>query len=433
MSLIDEMRDAVADSKIGSEKIYTPTYSTGFDLLDYYNGRYRPDGSVEVGVDAGKIITVIGKSGSGKTTFAIQTAINIINPYPEGFIAHLDYEKGTNINRIMALSGWDKNKIKEKYMLINSGIYAESLYTLVKKLAELKIDKYDKYKYDTGEKDYNGNPIYELQPTVVLVDSWALLASKDITDEKELSGSMSASSIAKTNNAIVKRIVSHMEQANIILIAINHIGQKIEIGFTKTQAQINYLKQDETLPGGSSIIYLANTLIKIVTSTKLDPDEKFGIKGFLCIVELIKSRSNESGKKFTMVFNQSEGFDNLLSNLNMLLENKMLSGSPRAYRIGDCPVTFTLKTFKEKYYDNEELREAFDKAVNEKLLEAIPEVIKTSAEAIANAVVNDSQDFGTAANGVKLIELYDEDYNVYLGEDGKYYDGESGEEVVYED
>lgn len=61
--------------------------------------------------------------------------------------------------------------------------------------------------------------------------------------------SMSASSIAKTNNAVIKRIPGILKKANITLIIINHITKKIEIGFTKTQADVNYLKQDETIPG----------------------------------------------------------------------------------------------------------------------------------------------------------------------------------------
>lgn len=56
--------------------------------------------------------------------------------------------------------------------------------------------------------------------------------------------SMSASSIAKTNNAVIKRIPGILKKANITLIIINHITKKIEIGFTKTQADVNYLKQD---------------------------------------------------------------------------------------------------------------------------------------------------------------------------------------------
>lgn len=41
---------------------------------------------------------------------------------------------------------------------------------------------------------------------------------------------MSATSIARTNNSVIKRITGPMGSANIILIVINHINKKVEIG-----------------------------------------------------------------------------------------------------------------------------------------------------------------------------------------------------------
>ena len=68
---------------------------------------------------------------------------------------------------------------------------------------------------------------------------------ENVSEEEELSGQMSATSIARVNNSIIKRLAGPLERGNIILIAINHITQKIEINaFAKTQAAINYLKQD---------------------------------------------------------------------------------------------------------------------------------------------------------------------------------------------
>lgn len=437
--LLDEFRTVIEKEKIAEEVIHMPTYSTGFDVMDYRNGRIQGN-DLEIGFDGGRIITFIGKSGSGKTTLAEQIAINIAKKYEESNIIHMDYERASNMARIKALSGWSDEEVKKKYLLLNRGLYAESLYSLVKNLAKTKLsaDIYEKIKIPTGKVDNFGKEVYTLPPTIVIVDSWALLAPKDIADESELSGSMSATSIAKTNNAIVKRLVGILEQANIMLFIINHITQKIEINaFSKTQAQVNYLKQDESIPGGTSCVYLATNVIKITTSTKLNEDEKYGIQGFMTILEYIKSRSNEAGRKFEMVFSQSDGFDNLLTNLNILNERKLLKGSPRAYYIeGAEGVKFTWKTFKEKYYENEVLRKVFDKTVKEVMMDFIPKPsdrpeedypIEEEVEENTTPVVDEFDD----SEEIELIKCVDKKNDIWQGSDGHYYDGETGEEVEY--
>lgn len=422
MSLINEMRNFVSKEKLGSENYYIPVYSTGFDIVDYRNGRIE-NGDFNVGINGGKIFTVIGKSGSGKSTFAIQTAINIAKQYEESQIIHLDFERSTNAARIQALSGWDEETLNNKYMLLNRDISTEKTYKLIKGIGNLKREQtnFEKLKIDTGMKDANGDTIYALPPTIVLIDSWATMIPEDIEDEKELSGSMSASSIAKTNNALIKRISGTLESANIILIIINHITQKIEIGFTKTQAQVNYLKQDETLPGGSSCIYLADTLLKLVTSTKLDESDGLGIKGFQVIGEFAKTRSNEAGRKFDMVFSQTNGFSNVLSNFINLKNAGYLKGNGRAYYFDNLPdFKFTQKNFLEKYNESEEFRKAIDENVKELYKTYIP-----TPDNIEDNSSNEEED-------VYLEELVDEENNIWRGSDGNYYT-EDGEPVEYEE
>jgi hypothetical protein len=46
----------------------------------------------------------------------------------------------------------------------------------------------------------------------------------------------------------MKRLVQPCKEANIIVIFINHINQKVSTSIFPTKANINYLKQDETIP-----------------------------------------------------------------------------------------------------------------------------------------------------------------------------------------
>ena len=108
------------------------------------------------------------------------------------------------------------------------------------------MNNYDDYSYDTGLLDESGDPIIKLQPTVYLLDSFAMLMPEKFATEDEMSGQMSTTATAKANAKIFRTIIPLLKAANIILFVINHINQKIDINpMAKTKAQINYLKQDE--------------------------------------------------------------------------------------------------------------------------------------------------------------------------------------------
>lgn len=425
--LIDRFREMIGkDASLGQESLPMPNFSSGFDLLDYYNGSYAGEDSVITGLEGGKIITFIGKSGTGKTTLAIQTGCNIVDKYEQSQMIHLDFERATNINRIKTITGWSDKKLKQKYIHMNRHISTESAFKLIKAIADVKLQEKDSLEIPSGMYDDDGNEIMMLPPTVVLIDSLAVMAPNKIEEDSEMGGSMTASAIAKANTQLFKRIVSPLMDANIILIVVNHINAKIEINpMVKTQAQVNFLKPDETLPGGNAPIYLSNYIFKLVASKKLEPDKEYGIKGFEVVVELIKSRSAAAGLKFTLVFDQANGFDNLLSNYVLLKDNKLIKGAGRGYYLESCPdVKFSQKTFKEKYYENEELRKAFDSEVKRVLMGLIPEP---------------EADFEDDLNPDSFT--WNEEYEVYIDKNGNCYDSnyepvtlydEDGNEIEFE-
>ncbi|ALN97833.1 hypothetical protein Bp8pS_154 [Bacillus phage vB_BpuM-BpSp] len=368
LDLTGFIKDMIKKEKLGEEARFVPSYRTGLDALDYRIGKYD-EGEKVIGLEGGKIVTVIGKSGVGKTSMVIDIAKNIVDPFKYSNIIHLDYERSTSMSRIRQVTGWSTEKAESKYILLNREIYSDTLFQLIKKTARMKVEKFNELKIDTGKVDNDGNPIFVLPPTVIIVDSWALLTPKELDEKDELSGSMTAAAIAKTNNQIMKRSVSELERGNIMLLVINHINQKIDINpMQKTQAQVNYMKQDESIPGGGSAIYLANTLIKLVASSKLEKDKDFGIKGFKVNIEILKSRSNEAGSKVETIYSQEKGYQNTLTSFNLL--KPYLKGNGRAYYYEELPdVKFTQKNFEEKYNSIPELKEVFDKKVDEVLSE----------------------------------------------------------------
>lgn len=415
-NLIEDMKKIISSQKLGKENIYSPFYKTGIDILDYRNGQMTDDDGLSLGIKSGILMSIIGKSGTGKSTMAIQIATHIVDQFENSNLFYLDFERGMDITRLKSLTGWSTEKYLDKAILLNSEINSESVLYIAKAISLTKNDpkNYEEIAINTGKLDRDGNEIRVLPPTVMIVDSVPVMVPKDILDEKEMSGSMSAAQIAKTNNTIFKRIISVLEEANILLILINHITDNIDIGIVKKAASINYLKQSESIPGGTSSLYLSSNILKLTHHSKLEEEKDYGIKGFIVNGDLIKSRSNEAGRVFQMVYSQSEGYDNILTNLRELKNQDMIGGNGRAYYLKTLPdIKFTQKNFKEKYLTIPELKEAVDLQVAE----------------LYEKFISNRDLLNYEEPELELIECIDEESDVWLANDGKYYIKETMEEV----
>lgn len=238
------------NSKLGQESRPMPSYDTGLTLFDYMNGKVDINGNIQTGIDGGKILTIVGRTGVGKTTLAIQMATNIVKDFDNGQVIHLDIERATNPTRIMNISKWDLETYESKYIHMDENLNTESVYATINALASMKMEMKEELEYDTGMTDLEGNKVMRLQPSVIILDSVAMLAPEKVDESEEMAGAMTATAIARANTHLFKRLPGVLNDANIILIAINHINTKVDINpMARTAADINFLKQDETLPG----------------------------------------------------------------------------------------------------------------------------------------------------------------------------------------
>lgn len=377
--LATQFREAVSkhkDYRMKEESTAGVAYPTGFLNFDFMNGTVVHVNSdsrnfkyYSVGIQDGCLVMLIGRSGCGKTTWAVQTAANIIRPFKNATMFHDDIEGGIDPNRREILSGFHGKEFEDRYIHRNTGVTAENFYERLRMIHDMKLANREEYEYDTGFFDSNGKRLYKLEPTVYILDSLALLMPAQYTEEEELSGSMSATAAAKTNSMSFKRIIPMLKAANIILLVINHINKKIDINpMQRTKSQVAYLKQDESLPGGNTVIYLTNILLKFDDNSKLKQDEAFGIAGNLVDITLIKSRNNRAGKSCTLVFEQDRGFDPELSLFVMLKNAKRINGAGAYLYVGNCSdVKFSQKNFKQKLKESPELRQAFITEVMEML------------------------------------------------------------------
>jgi RecA/RadA recombinase len=363
--LVRQFREAIAkskDFKLKAEAEFSVSYPTGFLAFDFMNGcaihikDKKTNTEMQyysIGITDGSMVMVIGRSGCGKTTFVVQSAASIVEPFENGSIFHEDIEGGINSARVHTLTKWSEEKIESCYFIRNTGITAENFYQRMKMIYDLKMKSREDYIYDTGLIDFYGNRVYKLIPTVFILDSLALLMPETYAEEEELSGQMSATAAARANASVFKRIVPMLKSGNIILFIINHINQKIDINpMQRSKAQVSYLKQNEACPGGNTPIYLANTFIRCDDGTKLKSTEAFHIDGSIVDITLIKSRTNKAGKTCSLVFDQERGFDKELSMLLLIKNAGRLNGAGAYLYIGDhSEMKFQQKDFKNKIKD----------------------------------------------------------------------------------
>lgn len=332
-------------------------YETGFAPFDYRNGymvqvRDLDENVVEeyasMGLVGGSFTTVVGKSGTAKTTFVIQAAANIVRKFSSSFVQHYDLEQALTYTRIKAVTGYKQAELQDKYVLKQEKSFIEDIFDGIMAIAKEKEENRKDYTYNTGLKNEFNQVIMAYEPTVVIIDSIPTVSSKDASGEME--GGTYANRVAKALAQFYKRLTPVIKTYNIMVIAINHINQKIEINpMMKTQAQLVYMKMDESMPGGNAPIYYAHNLLKFVTAGKYVAD-KDGFDGFRVRCELLKSRTNKAGQFCHLAYNQVLGFDPIHTMYEFADDNELLEGKNPYKRFKGHP---------DSKFDSRKLRKAF--------------------------------------------------------------------------
>lgn len=237
-------------------------YSCGFPTLDYRNGclvESRDDDEVvidereSVGIVGGSFITTVGKSGVAKTTLMIQTGANIVRKFQNGLLVIYDLEQSLTMTRIKNITSLTQRELADKVVLRQEKNYIEDIFTGIMDIANEKEANKQDYLYETGLLDEFGKPIVAYEPTFILIDSIPTLSTKEIDNNTDMEGQTYANRIARQIAQFYKKLMPVIRTYNITVAAINHINAKIDINpMAKSQAQLQYMKQDEAMPGGNS-------------------------------------------------------------------------------------------------------------------------------------------------------------------------------------
>lgn len=368
--LMTLFRDKINKSKSTDikEAEFDVMYPTGFLTLDYLNGcqvHVKSDSMDmnydSVGIMDGSSNLFVARAGTGKSTLVVQIIGNLLRQFPDSVAYIDDIEGSLPIPRKEFLLGLDEEELRNRVFMRNAGITTENVYDQIRAIYDIKMEKKSEFEYDTGKLDIYGNRIYKLIPTFYFIDSLALLMPNEVMEDDDIGGNMTGSSVAKQNTALVKKISQLLKAANIILFTINHILDDIQIGFIPKPQQIAGLKQGERIPGGRTMLYLANNMFRLDEKGLLKEAEGYGINGSVVDITIVKSRTNASRRSVPLVFDKSNGgFDNILSILHFLKTEGYVSGAGKSTYFVDYPDTkFSLKGFKDQLLTDTNLQQAF--------------------------------------------------------------------------
>ena len=141
---------------------YYDCYSTGFLPIDYLNAfrvNYmradgQPDSKLMTGLMGGKFITIIGYSGTGKTTLADQIGWSICNSVPANadeetvrkfrentMFIHVDVEHTATMSRIRELTGASQWDVDNRIILDNDNTYIEDVMAMISDIASKSVHK----------------------------------------------------------------------------------------------------------------------------------------------------------------------------------------------------------------------------------------------------------------------------------------------------
>ena len=294
------------------------------------------------------------------TTLAIQLASNIARQYDNANIIHYDCEQRMDISRIENISKYSAKEFDSGKYILKSGLVGlDTIQEMIVKLYAGKMKLKNEIILKTDFKDEFGRSIDMLPPTIIIIDSITSVFNetfswdnnKELSDIEKLQSNTDGARSAKTLKGFFKDILPLCKEANIIIYAVNHINSNMSMNsFIPVSKQQNFLKQDESIPGGKTMIYYPFNIIKLIAKPSDDfTEEGDGFNGHMVMVEPVKSSTNQSGNdskgvSFKLVFSFKSGFDSLRSLVLYGKELGLIEGNKNKMKFkDDSSFTFSFK------------------------------------------------------------------------------------------
>lgn len=350
------------------------SYKTGIPVLDYYLGYLLRvfdendkvvDTYPSVGISAGCYVTLVGKPSTAKTSMLVSIAANIVRPFDNGSVIHFDLEKSSNYSRIQSLTKLKVSDMKAgKYILRQEINTISDIKKTIIRLYMEKTKNPDAYNYHTNKMNEFGEEIVIPEPTVIIIDSIASLSTelnenskKDYVKIEDISSQTDRMRLTAEISRFFTECLPYMRAANIMVFSINHIKPKSSIGLVPSPAEIMYLDQDETMPGGKAPQYYAHILLKnkALGSEKYTLEEH-GFDGFGIECKIIKSRVSQAGQSVFLVYDKIKGIDSLRTSIAWLKDNGLITGTKNKMTfVDDKSYSFSVVNCHDEFKNNPDL------------------------------------------------------------------------------
>lgn len=364
-------------------------YSTGFKALDainaftvsYINKKGETCTDIAEGIIGGRFIAIVGCSGTGKSTLADQIAWNIVKPYPNGLMMHVDAEQTVLANRVYETLGIsvDDEEAMSKIIINKDSTYIEDVLSIVDDICANKEVLGKEVMYEADGRWFGKKTIWIYEPTVIIVDALPSFVSKSI-DTTVIDGQMTVNRDVAMVGQFYQKLLPKMNKYNITIIATNHIRPKIIVNpYDVPPAQAMLLNKSETLPRGQAPIYYSTSIFRLNAAGKsaVFKEDTYGFEGFECTAQATKSKTAFIGSECKMIFRDDCGFDEAYSLLATAYDNSMIEGrNPYLYLTGEPDFKFSRKEFGTKYKNDPDFKQAvlramepiFNKKIKSKLL-----------------------------------------------------------------
>lgn len=372
--LLDALKSGKHKGLIESNDEFA-VYSTGFQALDAINAfavPYNlPDGTIATdiarGVIGGRFITLIGMSGTGKSTLADQIGWNIVKDYPNGLLIHCDIEETVLRPRLLEILGVSVNSPDNDRIIVKKdGVYIEDILTLVNDICIFKDSLKDECMYEIDGKWFGKKKVKIYEPTVIIIDSLPSFTSSSV-DTTSIDGQMATNRDVAMVSQFYTKLLSKISKYNITIIATNHIKPKIIVDvYNPPPSQLMMLGKNESLPRGQAPIFYASNIIRLYASGKssIVKKEEYGFEGFECTALAAKSKTAFVGGSCKLIFREDKGFDEAYTLLATAYENDIVCGrNPYLYLKGDENTKFSKSNFGEKYNSDPEFRASICKSM----------------------------------------------------------------------
>lgn len=365
--LIDELLEADKGGLFKSTDNFV-SYSTGLLPLDYANATYikvqdpetgKTRKKIVPGIIGGKHSIIIGGTGSLKTTLAQFIAGNIVRPFEDGLIMHVDAEKTALKQRFADVA--HMNMDDPRLVLNTTHTKIEDVMDIINRIADKKDKAGERYKYEVKNMTFSGKPFLAYVPTVIIIDSIYNFTSRE-TKQEELAGNMDGGRNARLLNDFFRKTTDVMTEFNISCISINHIHDSINTNmFQPKKKQMMLLKENETIPGGHNQLYQAQNVFRNTYNKSNRYDEgDVGFAGAKVNIQIAKTKTTDVGAAIDVAFNGPIGFDPYFTLFEFADSIGLIEGRNPYLRVkGLEDVKFARKNFVNTLLSDEAFRGEF--------------------------------------------------------------------------